>query len=160
MLQLPDADASDRCAQRLANCLRPGLFFTLQGPVGAGKTHFIRALLMALGVQGPVKSPTYGLLEPYIASNLYLYHFDFYRFFDPLEWEATGFRDLFDGHNIQFVEWPEKAAGFLPSPDIELIFAYAVSGRSLSVAAHTPAGQACVSCWRPCSWRRPDDGIV
>jgi tRNA threonylcarbamoyladenosine biosynthesis protein TsaE len=144
---LPEPEMTDAAARALACALEPGLLITLTGPVGAGKTSFVRALLRGLNITGPVRSPTYTLVEPYITSNLYLYHFDLYRFFDPLEWEASGFRDLFDGVNIQLVEWPEKAAGVLPVADIELAFSYTGSGRQLVAQATGHKGITCLSRW-------------
>ncbi len=144
---LPNPQATDLAAHALALHLVPGLILTFQGPVGAGKTSFIRALLRALHITGPIRSPTYTLVEPYTTSSLYLYHFDLYRFFDPMEWEAAGFRDLFDGVNIHLIEWPEKAAGILPGADVTLTFAYDGSGRTLEARGLTEQGIECLSRW-------------
>ncbi len=67
----------------------------LRGPLGAGKTTFVRHLLQALGVQGRVKSPTYAVMEPYELPDGDVWHFDFFRFDDPQEWEDAGFRDVY-----------------------------------------------------------------
>ncbi len=69
-------------------------FIELHGPLGAGKTTFVRHLLHALGVAGRIKSPTYAVVEPYAVDGLAISHFDFYRFDDPREWEDAGFRDV------------------------------------------------------------------
>jgi len=96
----------------------------LHGPLGAGKTTFARHLLRALGVRGHVKSPTYALMEPYEArvegGRFAVSHFDFYRFDDPREWEDAGFREVFASPGLKLVEWPEKAAEFLPPPDLRI----------------------------------------
>ena len=92
----PDEAATQAFAERLA--LEPALhdaFITLHGTLGAGKTTFVRHLLRALGVAGRVKSPTYAVVEPHEARGLSIWHFDFYRFSDPREWEDAGFRDIF-----------------------------------------------------------------
>ena len=86
----------------------------LHGDLGAGKTTLVRGVLNALGYTGRVKSPTYTLVEPYHITGLDLRHFDLYRLHDEEEWETAGFRDEFDGHNIFFIEWPEKALGLIP----------------------------------------------
>ncbi len=102
---------------------RPGLrdaCIELHGPLGAGKTTFVRHLLRALGVQGRVKSPTYAVLEPYSLPGLEIFHFDFYRFNDPREWDDAGFRELFAQPGLKLSEWPERAAGRLPLADLSL----------------------------------------
>ena len=117
------ADEADcrRFAARLAarEALREA-FIELRGPLGAGKTTFVRHLLHALGVQGRVKSPTYNVLEPYTLPGLTISHFDFFRFADPHEWEDAGFRDVFAAPGLKLAEWPDKAAGMLPLPDLRL----------------------------------------
>ena len=84
-------------ARRLAAspALRADSFIALRGPLGAGKTTFVRHLLRTLGVSGRVKSPTYAVLEPYEVNGLAISHFDFYRLTDPREWLDAGFRDVF-----------------------------------------------------------------
>ncbi len=92
----------------------------LRGALGAGKTTFARHLLRALGVEGRVKSPSYALMEPYRVGGLDAWHFDFYRFDDPHEWEDAGFRDVFAQPGLKLVEWPERAAGLLPKADLRI----------------------------------------
>ena len=95
-------------------------YIELRGPLGAGKTTFVRHLLRALGVGGRIKSPTYAVMEPYELPGLAISHFDFYRFGDPREWEDAGFRDVFGRPGLKLAEWPEKAAGVLPTPDLRV----------------------------------------
>jgi tRNA threonylcarbamoyladenosine biosynthesis protein TsaE len=117
----PDESACAATARTLAS--RPGLrnaCIELQGGLGAGKTTFARHLLRALGVSGHIKSPSYALVEPYTAPALKAWHFDFYRFDDPHEWEDAGFRELFAEPGLKLVEWPEKAAGLLPEADLRI----------------------------------------
>ena len=125
-------------------------FLTLQGPLGAGKTTFVRHLLRALGVTGRIKSPTYTVMEPYQAGGLDIAHFDFYRFNDPREWEDAGFRDVFSRPGLKLAEWPDKAAGVLPTPDLALHLSVPASAddaaensppRQIRVDALTPAGR-------------------
>lgn len=95
-------------------------FLTLHGELGAGKTTLVRHLLRALGVQGRIKSPTYAVVEPYEVAGLHIWHFDFYRFDDPLEWEDAGFRDIFASPGIKLAEWPQKAQSVLPVADLAI----------------------------------------
>ena len=116
-------------------------FIELHGTLGAGKTTFVRHLLRALGVQGLIKSPTYAVVEPYALDSLNIWHFDFYRFTDPREWEDAGFRDIFASAGLKIAEWPENAASHLPRADLVLrIDVQADESRRVSVAAQTPAG--------------------
>ena len=138
----PDEAACAASADALAR--HPGLadaFIELHGPLGAGKTTFVRHLLHALGVPGRVKSPTYGLMESYDAGSRPIWHFDFYRFDDPQEWEDAGFRDVFASEGLKLVEWPEKAEGLLPVADLR-VFIEPVENdqRNVTITAHTPLG--------------------
>jgi tRNA threonylcarbamoyladenosine biosynthesis protein TsaE len=116
-------------------------FIELHGDLGAGKTTLVRHLLRALGVQGLIKSPTYAVLEPYEAAGLPIWHFDFYRFNDPREWEDAGFRDIFAGPGLKLAEWPENAGALLPTADLVVrIEAQADESRSVTLKAQTPTG--------------------
>ena len=95
-------------------------FIELEGPLGAGKTTFVRHLLHAMGVEGRIKSPTYAVVETYELDHAAISHFDFYRFDDPQEWEDAGLRDLFGAPGLKLVEWAEKAAPLLPVPDLRV----------------------------------------
>ncbi len=140
-MQWRSEDDTEAFARQLAG--KPAIrnaFLALHGDLGAGKTTFVRHLLRALGVTGRIKSPTYTLAEPHEAPGLAAWHFDFYRFDDPREWEDAGFRDVFDQPGLKLAEWPEKAAGLLPVADLDLHIAIAGEGRQVRLQAHTPAG--------------------
>lgn len=92
----------------------------LRGQLGAGKTTLVRGLLQGLGHEGVVKSPTYTLLEPYNMLTAEVFHFDLYRVNDPQELEFVGFDEIIDGAGLKLFEWPEKAADWLPQPDVEV----------------------------------------
>src|SRR5919205_1076086 len=94
-LKLPDAEATARLGAALAAGIAPGRVLHLSGELGTGKTTLVRGLLRALGVSGPIKSPTYAWVEPYTVSSLDLYPFDFFRFDDRNAWLSSGLRDYF-----------------------------------------------------------------
>lgn len=144
-ISLADESATLGLASAIAHRLKPGFLLYLSGELGTGKTTFVRGLLRALGFAARVKSPTYALVELYTVSRLNLYHFDFYRFRDPKEWDEAGFREHFDGTGVCIVEWPEKAIGLLPPPDLEVFFQIDASGRLARLRPHTQAGIDCVS---------------
>ena len=119
---------------------------TLQGDLGSGKTTLVRGLLRARGVSGPVKSPTYALVEHYPVSSLYFYHFDFYRFMNPDEWDSAGMSDYFRDDAVCVVEWPERVGERLRVPDVGLSLSYADrGGRDLVAQACTVEGERCLS---------------
>lgn len=143
VLAWPTEEATLAYAAELAS--HPALanaFIELHGDLGAGKTTFVRHLLRALGVRERIKSPTYTVMEPHEAGGMAIYHFDFYRFNDPREWEDAGFRDVFAGPGLKLAEWPEKAAGLLPTADLVMrIEADADEVRHVELKAQTPLGE-------------------
>ncbi len=141
-LFLASESEQERLAAQIAQYTQPGMVFYLQGELGAGKTTFVRGFLQGLGHKGVVKSPTYTLVEPYNIDNKRIYHFDLYRLADPDELEYAGGRDYFDNESICLVEWPEKAAGFLPVADIQLLLSYENEGRRADIVANTPRGKS------------------
>jgi len=145
---LPDASATERVGAALAQALSGGMVVTLAGDLGAGKTTLVRGMLRELGWEGPVKSPTYTLVEYYPLSSLYFYHFDFYRFADPEEWETAGLAELFRRDSACIVEWPERVANLLPLPDLSIVLTHAGDGRDISAASHSPAGDRCLDALR------------
>lgn len=147
---LPDESATERFAGVLAGVLQPGLTVWLSGPLGVGKTTLVRGLLRALGHSGPVRSPTFTLMEPYELDRFALYHFDLYRFSGAGEWRDAGFEDYFGSDGVCLVEWPEQAGPDLPAPDLQLTLAFAdstgePSARTLSVQAFTEQGLPCLN---------------
>jgi len=151
---LPDEAATARLGAALARAIEReadeiaarGLVVALSGELGAGKTTVVRAMLRALGVAGPVRSPTFTLVEPYVVSSLDFYHFDFYRLADPEEFSFTGFREMFGPGAVCLIEWPEKGAGHVPAPDVRIALRVEGEGRHASLTAGTKLGAACLDC--------------
>ena len=123
-------------AKRLSQTVGAGGVIYLVGPLGAGKTTFARALLTALGVGSRVKSPTYSLIESYSVGTLGIQHIDLYRIADPEEIEWLGLRDFADPQ-LWLIEWPERAAGELPAPDLIVSLAHAGAVRDLQLNVKT-----------------------
>jgi tRNA threonylcarbamoyladenosine biosynthesis protein TsaE len=149
-LHLQDAAATARAGASFAPLLSGGMIVTLQGDLGSGKTTLVRGVLRARGQKGPIKSPSYGLVEHYPFSSIYFYHIDFYRFADPAEWETAGLAECFRPDTVCLIEWPEHAGAFLPRPDVALVLALTPSheGRTLTAHAYSESGERCLDAMR------------
>jgi tRNA threonylcarbamoyladenosine biosynthesis protein TsaE len=142
------ADAMRAFGARLARALNAApaaapLLVTLSGDLGAGKTTLVGGLLAELGHVGPVRSPTYTLVELYRLQGRDIVHCDLYRLRHPDELDDLGLRDMQGPGSVMLVEWPEKAAGRLGLPDLALALDYAEpDARDVRLDALTPAGEA------------------
>jgi tRNA threonylcarbamoyladenosine biosynthesis protein TsaE len=124
---------------RLGRAAVGGAVF-LSGELGSGKTTLVRGILRSQGHRAAVRSPSYTLIEAYELPSRRVYHFDLYRIADPQELEALGVRDYFDGKSLCLVEWPERAAGRLWQPDVEIRIEYAGTARKVRLEAKTAIG--------------------
>ncbi len=131
-----DEAALGDIARTLSHAVRGGGVIHLVGALGAGKTTFARALLTALGVGSRIKSPTYSLIESYEAGALGVQHLDLYRIADPEEVEWLGLRD-FAEPQLWLIEWPERAEGWIPAPDLVVRLAHAGAVRNLALDPRT-----------------------
>jgi tRNA threonylcarbamoyladenosine biosynthesis protein TsaE len=123
----------------------------LEGELGAGKTTLVGGILRAWGIPGPVRSPTYTLIEPYesagSAAGKRIYHLDLYRLVDAGEVEPLGIRDLLEPGAVLLIEWPSRAAGALPAFDLTIDIDYAVApavGRQVTLTPHSSFGASTV----------------
>jgi tRNA threonylcarbamoyladenosine biosynthesis protein TsaE len=114
----------------------------LEGDLGAGKTTFARGFLRGFGVSGPVRSPTYTIIEPYSAADLTILHVDLYRLRSAEELETLGLREWAREGCVWLIEWPERGAGRLPLPDLTLSFSIAAAGHDVEVKALSGSGRA------------------
>lgn len=112
----------------------------LNGDLGAGKTTLTRGFIRALGLKGPVKSPTYTLIEPYDIDGKKVYHLDLYRLGDPEELEYLGLRELLDEDASVLIEWPERGTGWLPPADLVVRIAHRDHARAVEIEAHSEIG--------------------
>lgn len=136
-LHVADDAAMQALGAHLAQAASARGVIYLIGELGAGKTTLVRGYLGGLGHVGPVKSPTYTLIEPYELGSHRAYHLDLYRIGDPQEVDYLGLRDLLEGETTLLVEWPECGRGHLPAADLEVLITYAASGRDVTLRAHT-----------------------
>lgn len=151
---LPNPRATDGFGEELAKAVRQlytrhpdaSLAVRLYGDLGAGKTSLVRAFLRSMGVTGPVKSPTFSLVESYPLDCAMVHHFDFYRFEDPIEFEEAGFRDYFAQRNLCFTEWTQKAEPYIPDADLRCVLEHDGLGRKLTLKAKSELGKEMVAC--------------
>jgi len=97
----------------IAAGLQIGDLIALAGDLGAGKTTLARGILTALGLTGPMPSPTFTLVQTYEAPRLIVHHYDLYRLEDPREIAELGLDEALEDGAV-LVEWPERAGGLLP----------------------------------------------
>jgi tRNA threonylcarbamoyladenosine biosynthesis protein TsaE len=153
LLKASDPDETRAIGARLARALLAAVLqdpfiVGLTGDLGAGKTTLVGGLLTALGHEGPARSPTYTLIEPYRLAGRDVYHCDLYRLRDPEELEDLGLRDLLAGPSVLLVEWPERAGERLREPDLHLHLEYTEAGRQAAVAASSAAGRQVLAALR------------
>ena len=119
---LADAEATERLGAALALALdsRAGLVVHLEGELGAGKTTLARGWLRALGAAGPIRSPTYTLVEPYRLARHELLHMDLYRLETTDEFEGLGLDDHSPQQCWWLVEWPERGGAGVPAADLTI----------------------------------------
>lgn len=141
-LAMPDEATVARLAGVFARHAQPPAVVWLRGDLGAGKTTFARAWIHALGFEGYVKSPSYGLLETYPLDGQTVLHLDLYRIEDPEELEYLAIRDLFDAATVLLVEWPERGRDHLPAPDLVLEFGEENGSRFIRCRAISEPGAA------------------
>jgi len=115
--------------------LVPGDVVYLCGELGTGKTTFARAIIQQRGSADSVTSPTFTLIETYHLDDVLVAHLDLYRIESDAEMEGIGLRDYLDGDWICLIEWPDRARGMLPDPDLTVNLAYEGNGRSAVLKA-------------------------
>jgi tRNA threonylcarbamoyladenosine biosynthesis protein TsaE len=152
-IALPDAAATRTVGIALGERLRAlsghGALIGLSGELGAGKTSFVGGVLSAFGEWGPIRSPTYTLIEPYELSGSMpartIHHLDLYRLRGDHELEELGVRELLGGPDILLVEWIEKAPLLAAIVDVSLRLFYAPDGRLLELQSRSPLGAMLIS---------------
>jgi tRNA threonylcarbamoyladenosine biosynthesis protein TsaE len=142
------ADDTESFGARLAAARPAGnaqAVIYLNGDLGAGKTTFARGFLNGCGVTGPVKSPTYTLVEVYETPTVSVVHLDLYRLLDPEELEPLGLREFARPGYIWLVEWPDRGTGRLPFPDLSVTLSVGISGHEINVTGTSALGETWLS---------------
>lgn len=106
--------------ERFGQQAKPGQVLALTGDLGVGKTLFTQGLAKGLGIDGPVSSPTFTIVQVYENGRLPFYHFDVYRIADPEEMDEIGFDDYVYGEGICLIEWAELIEDILPENCIRI----------------------------------------
>ena len=148
-----DEDATVQLGESLGGGLRitevkgssRAILVFFEGDLGAGKTTLCRGILQAFGHRGAVKSPTYTLVESYELGSAQVHHFDLYRLGDPEELEFIGIRDYLEPGNYCLIEWPNRGAGILPTPDLKVRLDVTKNGRQVKITSETEMGELVLS---------------
>jgi tRNA threonylcarbamoyladenosine biosynthesis protein TsaE len=138
---LQDSDATEQLGQLLAQAIPAQAVMYLHGEIGAGKSTLARALLRELGVTGPIKSPTYTLIERYPLAKGEAAHLDLYRIAAAGELDFLGLDEVAENAVLWLVEWPERGLGALPEADLLLNLEPQGDGRLASLSAKSKIGE-------------------
>ena len=110
-----------RTGRMLGESAAPGQVYALVGDLGVGKTVFTKGFAEGLGIEEPVNSPTFTILQIYEDGRIPLYHFDVYRIEEPEEMEEIGFDEYIDGDGVCLIEWAGRIEELLPE-DVIVVF--------------------------------------
>ena len=130
---------------RLIKACKSAGVITLSGDLGTGKTTLVRGALQSCGITSGVRSPTYTLVEYYDLPGLSVAHFDLYRLSDPEELEYLGYRDYLQSDTLCFIEWPERAGGYLEQVGMDIRLQYQQECREVEFRPVTPWGHQLLS---------------
>ena len=110
-----------KIGMKLSENARPGQVFTLTGDLGVGKTVFTQGFAHGLGIDEPVNSPTFTIVQEYESGRLPFYHFDVYRIGDVEEMDEIGFEDYIYGEGVSLIEWANLIEEILPQERTEIV---------------------------------------
>jgi len=105
--------------REISGNVKSGDIFLINGDLGAGKSVLVRGIASGLGINTPMPSPTFTIVNDYKGKFL-IYHFDLYRINDPFELYEIGFEDYIYSQGVTFIEWPSKAGELLPENAINI----------------------------------------
>lgn len=114
------AEETFALGKKIGERAEPGQVYSLIGDLGVGKTVFTQGVAAGLGIQEPVNSPTFTILQIYEAGRIPFYHFDVYRIGDVEEMEEIGYEDCFYGEGVCLIEWANLIEEILPENYIRI----------------------------------------
>jgi tRNA threonylcarbamoyladenosine biosynthesis protein TsaE len=142
--QLESLSQTQDLANLITSAILPNFTIALKGDLGTGKTTLVRSILNSLGISGLIKSPTYNIVENYQLNLVNIYHFDLYRFTNPLEWYDLGFNEYFENKFLVFIEWPEKLPSDFAMVDWLLELKIVDEARIVTIKAQSDQGKICL----------------
>lgn len=140
-------EQTQQVAAALAEIVAPGSVVTLDGDLGAGKTHFTQGLAAALGISEPVTSPTFNLVVSYDGGRIPLHHFDLYRLDDPYQLEDLAFYEIVEGDGVSCIEWASKFPEEMPEDRLEVFIGVEGEGERLIRARALGQAQTLLDAW-------------
>ncbi len=120
ILETYSAEETFAFGKRIGESAAPGSVYTLVGDLGVGKTVLTQGVAAGLGIEGPVNSPTFTIVQVYDEGRIPFYHFDVYRIGDISEMDEIGYEDYFYGSGLCFIEWANLIEEILPEKYVEI----------------------------------------
>ena len=120
IIETRSAGETYELGMRVGEQAKPGQVFTLIGDLGVGKTVFTQGLAKGLGIEEPISSPTFTIVQVYEEGKLPFYHFDVYRIGDISEMDEVGFEDYVYGEGVSLIEWANLIEEILPKQRVEI----------------------------------------
>lgn len=121
VLETRSPEQTFQIGMRLSQAAKPGQVYTLTGDLGVGKTVFTQGFAKGLGIEEPVSSPTFTIIQIYEGGRLPFYHFDVYRIGDVEEMEEIGYEDYVMGEGVSLIEWANLIEEILPENRTEIV---------------------------------------
>ena len=115
-----NAEETFEVGKQLAGQAEPGTVYCLNGDLGVGKTVFTQGFAAGLGIEEPVSSPTFTIIQEYSTGRLPFYHFDVYRISDIEEMYEVGFDDYVEGDGVCLIEWAELIEELIPETAVKV----------------------------------------
>lgn len=121
IIETKSAEETFEVGRKIGEEANAGQVFTLIGDLGVGKTVFTQGLAKGLGIEEPISSPTFTIVQVYEDGRLPFYHFDVYRIGDVEEMEEIGYEDYFYGEGVTLIEWSNLIEEILPKQRTEIV---------------------------------------